>query len=901
MYKDQRGVTDSLNNQKYFNQKYLDKDPGPFIATVKFPNDPTRMGRLGVNIPALTGTTDPSPEQIIWCQYLSPFYGVKPLQSVSKTDPYTYTASQTSYGMWAVPPDVDTTVLVIFAKGQQDRYNAFWMGCVQEPYTNAQIPGHAASPDTAMPSNGGDFSESKQDTYGTDILPTGEKNRGIEAETLDQQKFPINDRLAAQLMAQGLIADRYRGTTTSSARRESPSAVFGISTPGRIKPDSNKPNIGLNNSPVSVDRDHGHSFVMDDGARDGTNQLVRMRTASGHQLLMHDTQGVVYIANASGNAWIEMNKEGRIDVYSGVGGINMRTEGDFNLHSDTNINLHAGQSIRMSASGTDEVKYKESDVAVQKGLKTTNDVKIPKIPGQIIQSTDYHQTMGDKGVFVSSQDGVIQHYGNKGITSYSGGQQLHGAAGQIHLAGAQVHFNSTGASPDWGPTWMTTDATGMTPRLEGDVELAKKGIEPLRPFTRQTKTTVHRFVTHEPMPRFRGFSSVGALPMGGADNKKQWYKLASTPGTVEYMEYQNLLHPNANIRDGQWQVILERNLREQMGTSTDPAKARKIAADLGRNFDELFGINASKVKWDIKDSISNKFKGFDVSDDVNQVITNQTKKLADQVIDTVTGSKVAEMFKDNVFVNQAGELFALGDTSKILSGDFKGFATDAGANVVQSVADKAFNTLKTGNLSKKAIGVDKFGNTIYERSGLPTSIGGLDLSGFAGTINIGNIASIGDLKATTNVFKNVVAGQVTSTIQQTAITAVASQAKGFLQGLGGSTARELGSQGIKAGVFTNLGAKIGAIKLPTFLGGGSIGSAVSGFFGKFSDARLKEDIRFIGRSPQGINIYEFKYKHVPGTWQGVMAQEVPWASVMTDTGFYMVDYTKVDVEFRRLD
>jgi len=33
----------------------------------------------------------------------------------------------------------------------------------------------------------------------------------------------------------------------------------------------------------------------------------------------------------------------------------------------------------------------------------------------------------------------------------------------------------------------------------------------------------------------------------------------------------------------------------------------------------------------------------------------------------------------------------------------------------------------------------------------------------------------------------------------------------------------------------------------------------------------------------------------------VMAQEVPWARTMTDTGFYAVDYNKTDVEFRRLD
>jgi hypothetical protein len=831
------------------------------------------MGRLGVNIPALTGTNDPKPEQIIWCQYLSPFYGVKSLQSVSKTDPYTYTASQTSYGMWAVPPDVDTTVMVIFAKGQQDRFNAFWMGCVQEPNTNQQIPGHAASRDTAMPSNGGDFSESKQDTYGTDILPTGEKNRAIEAETLEQQKFPINDRLADQLLRQGLVADQIRGTTTSSARRESPSAVFGISTPGRIKPDSKKPKIGLDDRPVSVDRDHGHSFVMDDGAADGTNQLTRLRTASGHQLLMHDTEGVVYIANGSGNAWIEMNSEGRIDVYSGVGGINMRTQGDFNLHSDANINMHAAGQIRMSA---------------------TNEI--------VKSAGTYMLNLGDKGIFNSSQKGSIRDYARDGLTSYTDGQQLHGAGGQIHLAGAQVHFNSTGASDTWGPKWLDTDAASMTERQEGDVELAKKGIEPLRPFTKQTSTTVHRFVTHEPMPRFRGFTSEGAMPTGGADNKKAWFRLASTPGTVEYTEYQLMLSPNESIRQGIFQAQLERHLREQMGTSTDPAKARKIAADFGKEYDELFGINASKVKWDTAASISNKLKGFDVADSVSEVLNNQTKKLADQVIDTVTGSEVAELFKDNVFVNQAGELFALGDKTQLYSGDFKGFATDVGSKALANTANENLKKAVGDLTKKKLLGYDKDGSPIYERSSIPSSIAGIDISGIAGNINIANISSVADIKATTNVFKNVVAGQVTSTIQTTAINAVASQAKGFLQGLGGSTARELGRQGITPGRFTNLGAKIGAMKLPASLGGSVTGAftAVKTFFSGFSDVRLKEDIKLIGKSPSGINIYEFKYKHTSGTWQGVMAQEVPWASTMTDTGYYMVDYSKVDVEFRRI-
>jgi len=78
-------------------------------------------------------------------------------------------------------------------------------------------------------------------------------------------------------------------------------------------------------------------------------------------------------------------------------------------------------------------------------------------------------------------------------------------------------------------------------------------------------------------------------------------------------------------------------------------------------------------------------------------------------------------------------------------------------------------------------------------------------------------------------------------------------------------------------------------------------TAIGSFFtSKFSDARLKEDIRLVGQSPSGTNVYSFKYKQLPGRYLGVMAQEVPWASHLTDTGYYAVDYSKVDVEFRRL-
>jgi hypothetical protein len=71
--------------------------------------------------------------------------------------------------------------------------------------------------------------------------------------------------------------------------------------------------------------------------------------------------------------------------------------------------------------------------------------------------------------------------------------------------------------------------------------------------------------------------------------------------------------------------------------------------------------------------------------------------------------------------------------------------------------------------------------------------------------------------------------------------------------------------------------------------------------GTSSDMRLKEDIKLVGKSPSNVNIYSFKYKGGDGKYEGVMAQEVPWASTVNDDGYLMVDYSKLDVEFKRLN
>jgi len=82
---------------------------------------------------------------------------------------------------------------------------------------------------------------------------------------------------------------------------------------------------------------------------------------------------------------------------------------------------------------------------------------------------------------------------------------------------------------------------------------------------------------------------------------------------------------------------------------------------------------------------------------------------------------------------------------------------------------------------------------------------------------------------------------------------------------------------------------------------GQVAGAAGALAPFFSDIRLKEDIKLVGQSSSGINIYNFKYKGDDKVYQGVMAHQVPEASYVHDNGYLVVDYSKIDVEFKQLN
>ena len=101
---------------------------------------------------------------------------------------------------------------------------------------------------------------------------------------------------------------------------------------------------------------------------------------------------------------------------------------------------------------------------------------------------------------------------------------------------------------------------------------------------------------------------------------------------------------------------------------------------------------------------------------------------------------------------------------------------------------------------------------------------------------------------------------------------------------------------------TDIGEKAGKVAKKIIKPVKKVVKKAKSFFKKaFSDIRLKTNIEFIGKSPSNINIYKFNYIGSPITYTGVMAHEVPWASEKHSNGYLMVDYNKIDVDFRRLN
>jgi len=355
----------------------------PVFGIVKDNIDPVRCGRLRVYIDDMSGQDPEDANSWVTVNYMTPFYGVTQ-GDAPKTGYGTYLNNPSSYGMWNSPPDVGTTVICIFING--DTNYGYWIGCVPKPEALYMVPAIGAA-ETVVTNEG------EANSYGgATKLPVANINANNEeinnsSEFYNQPK-PVHSYLAGVLNQQGLIRDPIRGAIGTSAQRESPSRVgWGVNTPGRPIYDGGYTDENVADSIASstdsslkvVSRRVGHSIVMDDGDLIGRDQLIRLRTSLGHQILMSDDGQTLFIIHANGQSYIELGKEGTIDMYS-TNSVNIRTQGDLNLHADNNININAkkdlnlyGENIKLQSDKKTEVKV-GTDYATQ--VQNNHTVKV---------------------------------------------------------------------------------------------------------------------------------------------------------------------------------------------------------------------------------------------------------------------------------------------------------------------------------------------------------------------------------------------------------------------------------------------------------------------------------------------------------------------------------------------
>lgn len=364
---------------------------GVFIGVVTDTTDSIYTGRIKVNVPEFG-----SKYAARWVLLITPFGGITEYKEAVK-DPTLFGLNEEvtggtpkSYGLWPQPPTVGTEVLVAFTSSREE---GFLVGSLISKDRNYMMGGRASA-----------------ESYDGVLSPVGEKNPFDRNDPLTK---PADKEAYNILKEQGLENDYSRGHSMSSARRESPSRVFGITTLG------------------------GHIVSIDDGDIEGNSQNIRIKTRKGAQILLDDKNKFIFINNHKGTGWIEIDEDGKIDVYA-KDSISMHTEADFNVHSKGDINMQADKGINLRSTGTDGIKidatvgdidlYTAKDFKIEAALngnvkaggnykETANRIDMNGPPAEASTRIDANQLVENRNVLSSAATRVPEHHPWNGASS----------------------------------------------------------------------------------------------------------------------------------------------------------------------------------------------------------------------------------------------------------------------------------------------------------------------------------------------------------------------------------------------------------------------------------------------------------------------------------------------------
>lgn len=271
-------------------------------------SDPQQMGRVKIWVPAVDGEMY-KVENLPWTIFVSPLAGqTRDFPAGAEGSP---AKGLVSYGWWAVPKK-GALVIVGFLYGDPNR--RLYMGSYFRDHGNRSMPagrsrtdvGPGPVTDTLDPVQPSTSNLNAQ--FNGNLTASEARTRGAYERAVAQDKT---------------IKDGTEGyqQSASTTDKELDPQTYSLTTPGR------------------------HALIFQDNPSTGR---VRIKTASGHQIILDDANERIYISTAKGNSYVELDQDGRIHVYAGSS-LSLSTGGDFNVAAAGSINMQAGGAVNIQA------------------------------------------------------------------------------------------------------------------------------------------------------------------------------------------------------------------------------------------------------------------------------------------------------------------------------------------------------------------------------------------------------------------------------------------------------------------------------------------------------------------------------------------------------------------------
>jgi hypothetical protein len=218
------------------------------------------------------------------------------------------------------------------------------------------------------------------------------------------------------------------------------------------------------------------------------NEVIRFRTRTGHQILMHNSEDLIYIGNSRGTTWIELTSDGKIDIYA-EDSVSVHTKQDMNFYADRDINFEAGRNFNLKVKerhqtevGTDKITLVDGKVAIKvvgtKDEEITGATKITVLSTLDVNASD--NTKITTGGALDVKSGGASKLESGGDTTIK--------AANTAIDGGNINFNS-------GIAGGAESAEVAAPPLP-----LKTHSLPDEQGSELTQSIMRRIPTHEPWP-----------------------------------------------------------------------------------------------------------------------------------------------------------------------------------------------------------------------------------------------------------------------------------------------------------------------------------------------------------------------------------------------------------------